>query len=790
VTLYTEHPVVLLGGGYNALSAARSLGRAGCAVHHGLDAGAGSFPKASRFVTSWMQPSSPAYAVADWMSWLGRSVPEGSVVIPCSDPALELLAHHRSDVIALGMLPAEADSQLVLSMLDKEVGYELARKAGLRVPRTEVVDDLEQGLAAAASFALPFAIKPRQSHRFLRMGDLSPKAVVVRRRVDLEPQLRRILDLQLPVLLTEVVPGPEHDYCSYYGYVDSTGRRLLHFTKRKLRQYPAGFGSGTYHVTAHCAEVLEIGRALFDAVNLLGLGNVEFKRDERDGGLTLIECNLRLTAATELLRRAGADVADLVYRRALGVDVDALVEYRAGLRQWLPVRDLLAVRQAPAEGVSRMGPWAADVAHRQSFPVLDSRDLGPSRVNAAEVSRRLVRAQAGRRRPVWDQRRLRASEDLLGAALRALPDGKLTRALMAEAGLLAGVGLFDYVRRWGASSPLVDSAAGRGDVYKAYWNQAAALVGADVEQLPFGLLRISLNGATTLVWDTTLSMCNPLVHRLAGDKPMTRALLMEAGLPVSEQVVCGPDDLAAARELLSRRGVVVVKPARSGGGGGVTCGVRRPADLVAAYAFALRSGNRVVVEALAAGDEYRLLVLDGEVVSTVLRRPPVVIGDGRSTVAGLVAQENARRRADPAHAGLYPITVDLDAVFTLHAAGLGLRTVPGLGTRVTVKTAVNENGPRDNDLVVPPHYLCEAAAQAAGALGAELAAVEIITPDATRPLGPAGGVVVEINTSPGLHYHYQVTNPANSDPVAARVLERLLGLERGRYGRLDARRDA
>ncbi|MCW2706459.1 MAG: hypothetical protein JWM22_301 [Frankiales bacterium] len=787
MTLYTEHPVVLVGGGYNALSAARSLGRAGCAVHLALDVGAGSFPKASRYVSSWMRPSSPANAMGDWMSWLERSVPEGSVVIPCSDPALELLSHHRSDVSALGMLPAEADPQLVLSMLDKEAGYQLARKAGLRVPRTQVVDDLEQGLAASESFSLPFAIKPRQSHRFLRMGDLSPKAVVVRRRADLEPQLRRIVDLHLPVLLTEVVPGPEHGYCSYYGYVDPTGRQLLHLTKRKNRQYPAGFGSGTYHVTAHCAEVLETGRALFDAVHLLGLGNVEFKRDERDGALTVIECNLRLTAATELLRRAGADVADLVYRRALGADVDALIDYRAGLRQWLPVRDLLAVRQAPVESVSRVRSWAADVTHRQTFPVLDTSDLAPSGVNAAEVSRRLLRAQAGRRRPAWEQRRLRASEGLFSAALRALPGGKLTRALIAEAGLLTGVGVFDYVRRWAASSPLIDSGAGRDAVYQEYWKQAATLVGAEVEQLPFGLLRISVDGASTLVWVTTLPRCYPLVHRLAGDKPTTRALLIEAGLPVSEQVVCGADDLAPARELLARRGVVVVKPARSGGGGGVTCGVRRTADLVAAFAFALRSGNRVVVETLASGDEYRLLVLDGEVVSTVLRRPPVVLGDGRSTVGALVAQENARRRADPAHAGLYPITVDLDAVFTLHAAGLGLRSVPPQGTRVTVKTAVNENGPRDNDLVVPSHHLREAAVRAAEALGAELAAVEIITPDASRPLGPAGGVVVEINTSPGLHYHYQVTNPSAAEPVAARVLERLLGLE---LGRLESRRNA
>ena len=59
------------------------------------------------------------------------------------------------------------------------------------------------------------------------------------------------------------------------------------------------------------------------------MGNVEFKRDTRDGRLKLIECNHRFTAANELVRRAGIDLARIAYDRACGDDVPPTPAIRA-----------------------------------------------------------------------------------------------------------------------------------------------------------------------------------------------------------------------------------------------------------------------------------------------------------------------------------------------------------------------------------------------------------------------------------------------------------------------------
>ena len=46
------------------------------------------------------------------------------------------------------------------------------------------------------------------------------------------------------------------------------------------------------------------------------------------------------------------------------------------------------------------------------------------------------------------------------------------------------------------------------------------------------------------------------------------------------------------------------------------------------------------------------------------------------------------------------------------------------------------------------------AIRAVAAVGLRLAGVDIITPDLGKGIADAGGAIVEVNSPPGLHYHY------------------------------------
>lgn len=401
----TPAPAVILGGSYNSLSVARALGRQGIPVHALGDGAGGSLVRNSRYLTSYTDVSSSAAASGEWLAWL-RSGPSGAVVLPCSDGALQFLAEHRAELRALGLFPAAGADEVTLAMLDKEQTYALARSVGVPAPRTAAVSTLEELRAVAATMDYPCALKPRHSHLFARAFD--SKLLVADDAEALEAAFLATAEHDLEMIVTEIIPGDDSRYCSYYSYIDDDGTPLFHFTKRKPRQNPPGFGLGTYHVTDWVPDAAELGLRFFTGAGLRGIGNVEFKRDSRDGQLKIIECNPRFTAADKLVQRAGVDMATLAYRRALGLPVDPPSTFRRGVRQWHPVEDVQAFRAYRAAGQLSTASWLASIARPVLLPMLDWRDPRPSVVYAGSFARRVLRfarrrltpsARAGSPRP-------------------------------------------------------------------------------------------------------------------------------------------------------------------------------------------------------------------------------------------------------------------------------------------------------------------------------------------------------------------------------------------------------
>ncbi|HVA48022.1 MAG TPA: hypothetical protein VNH11_16755 [Pirellulales bacterium] len=318
--------------------------------------------------------------------------------------------------------------------------------------------------------------------------------------------------------------------------------------------------------------------------------------------------------------------------------------------------------------------------------------------------------------------------------------------------------------------------AHRASFYQTVWRQAAAAIGAETDSLPDGSLRIGLPGFVTRVKQNwTEADDEGTLHR-AGNKPMVLGLLAAEQLPVPRCRQFNLSSLDVAADFLAQiAGNCVVKPAAgTGAGAGVTTHVRQVRQLRWAAARAAMHGRELCIEEQIEGDNYRLLYFDGVLLEAVLRRPPAVTGDGRSSVRALVKRLNRSRLADGARAAQTLITCDLDMRHTLAVQGLSVASVPAAGRRVRLKTAVNENSADENSAA--GHVLCpaviEAGAHAARAVGARLAGVDIITPDPARPLADVGGVVLEVNTTPGLYYHYH--RQGGPSAIAVDILNHLL----------------
>jgi cyanophycin synthetase len=317
----------------------------------------------------------------------------------------------------------------------------------------------------------------------------------------------------------------------------------------------------------------------------------------------------------------------------------------------------------------------------------------------------------------------------------------------------------------------------RSNAYRRIWEQAATAVGAELDDLGDEFLVLCRKGASTVVRQHLVALDDGPTMELAGNKTLVHRLLSQAGVPVPRHVEVDADNLEPALQFLAGEAEpCVVKPASgTGGGAGVSGSVRSGDDLSRVCLAGGRWGRRILVEQTMVGNEYRLLFLDSELLDAVQRRPPRIRADGRSSIVELILAENERRANAPAGNEFRAIRLDLDLELTLRQAGFSLTSVPPLGSEVIVKTAVSENASSDNTTVrdLSPALIRDAA-RAARAVHLRLAGVDLVTPDPTVSLVEAGGAILEVNSPPGLHYHYNVAELDGATSVAVPVLERLL----------------
>jgi cyanophycin synthetase len=178
-----------------------------------------------------------------------------------------------------------------------------------------------------------------------------------------------------------------------------------------------------------------------------------------------------------------------------------------------------------------------------------------------------------------------------------------------------------------------------------------------------------------------------------------------------------------------------------------------------------------------------LLFLDGQLLDAVERRPPCVCGDGRSTIGGLIQEQNRRRLAQGHSLAQTVLRVDDDLRRTLAVQHLHLGSVPAAGARVILKTAINDNATEENRSATDELHpdVIVAARQAAEIIGLRLAGVDVLTPEPSRPLEEVGGVILEVNSTPGFYCHSAQAGSALA--VVVPVLETCLQSAARRPGR-------
>ncbi len=271
-----------------------------------------------------------------------------------------------------------------------------------------------------------------------------------------------------------------------------------------------------------------------------------------------------------------------------------------------------------------------------------------------------------------------------------------------------------------------------------------------------GLIQLGYGKFQQRVQASLTSQSNILAVELASDKESTKRILANAGVPVPQGTVIGNvDELAAAVDRLGGY-PIVIKPLDGNHGRGITIDIDHWEQALRAYDLARDISPGVIVEHYYPGRDHRILVVNHQVVAVAERIPAHVVGDGITSIADLVEQENRDPRRGDGHDNmLTTIKLDHATDALLERQGWRLDTVLEVDQVCYLRATANLSTggvaiDRTDEIHPETLWLAERVSRL---IGLDVAGIDVVTTDITQPLRSVDGVIVEVNAAPGLRMH-------------------------------------
>jgi len=289
------------------------------------------------------------------------------------------------------------------------------------------------------------------------------------------------------------------------------------------------------------------------------------------------------------------------------------------------------------------------------------------------------------------------------------------------------------------------------------------------------LVQLGYGARQRRIWTAETDQTSAIAETISSDKELTKTLLQSCGVPVPEgRIVNSAADAWEAAESIGLP--VVIKPLDGNHGRGVSTNLSSSADIEAAFLLAEQESGDVIVERFIRGNEHRLLVVGGKLVAAARGEEASIIADGTSNISELI---NSQLNSDPRRGSSEDCPLNLilidesddPRVVLLELARQGYTTesVPAAGEKILVQ----RNGNVSFDVTDQVHPSVAAAASlAARIVGLDIAGVDLVIEDISKPLAGQDGAIVEVNAGPGLLMHLKPADgPAR--PVGRAIVDHL-----------------
>ena len=316
------------------------------------------------------------------------------------------------------------------------------------------------------------------------------------------------------------------------------------------------------------------------------------------------------------------------------------------------------------------------------------------------------------------------------------------------------------VRLGPSTASIVDEAVSRDIPFLRLGRNSLIQLGAGVNQMRF---------QATITCKTS-----NIAVDIACNKEQTKKMLDDASIPVAKGDICyDEEDL---KDTIDGIGYpIVIKPLDGNHGKGASINVTNWEDAVKGLKHAKEYSRRVIVEKFVTGFDFRVLVINNEVIAAAQRVPAHVIGNGKNTIQELIDITNEDPRRGYGHENvLTEITIDRTTERFIDNAGYTLGSVLPEDETLYLKSTANLSTGGTSvdvtDLMHPENVFI--AERISRVIGLDICGIDIMAPNLTQSLKENGGVILEVNAAPGFRMHLAPSEglPRN---VAAPVIDML-----------------